>query len=286
MILTKTSMQYTFFHSTKYKLTLSLSVAVFFYVFLVFFLPFGVDNYNPQHQYTLDFLLEIFYFFLVVLSFSLINEFLIRPTFVKQATAKAIISWSLWSFVGLATFIFFTYNYLGNWHDFHFRSSLAFIGNCSSVLIFPTVGTFFFFRYHSLRDQMHHMLSHQEDPSSDELIQFCGQGTKDQITLASSIFLYGQAQDNYVELYYWKDQRVNKFLMRTSLSKLVASVNHPAIVRCHRSFLVNLPQVAAIKGGNSDLELHLRAKNLVVPVSKSYRQEVVSQLKVRMELAS
>mgnify|MGYP002335652397 CR=1 FL=1 len=261
-------------------------MAIFFYVFLVFFLPFGVDNYNPRHQYTLAFLLEIFYFFVVVLSFSLANEFLLRPLFVKEASAKSISIWTLWSFILLGTLIFFTYNYLGNWHDFRIKSYFGFIGNCGSVLIFPTLGTFFVFRYRSLQDRMHHILSSKKEFGGHELIQFRGQGNKDHITLASSIFLYGQAQDNYVELYYRKDEQLNKFLMRTSLSKLIASINHPSIVRCHRSYLVNLPQVEAIKGGTNDLELHLRATDIAVPVSKSYREEVITQLKSLMDFTS
>lgn len=278
-------MEFTFYDSKKYKLTLCLSVAIFFYVFLVFFLPFGVDNYNPRHQYTADFLLEIFYFFIVVLSASLVNEFLLRPLLLKKATIRPIILWTLWSFILLGTLIFFTYNYLGNWHDFRFKSYLGFLVNCSSVLIFPTVGSFFYFRYRSLQQQMNYMLTSKGDSNNDELIQFRGQGSRDQITLASSIFLYGRAQDNYVELYYWEQEHVRKFLMRASLGKLAESIAHQEIIRCHRSYLVNLLQVEAIKGGINDLHLYLRGEEVAIPVSKSYREDVLSQLKILMDFA-
>ena len=109
---------YSFFHTRKYRLSLCLSIALFFYFFMIFFLPFGVDNYNPQHEYTLKFLLEIFYFTAVIFLFLLFNEFVLHPLLFQKTSVQAIIRWTLWTFLLLSTVIFFTYNFLGNWHDF------------------------------------------------------------------------------------------------------------------------------------------------------------------------
>ena len=270
----------SFYNSRPFKVTLCLVVSVFFYVFLVFFLPFGVDNYNPAHQYTLSFLLEIFYFFITTLLALLLNEFLLRPLILKKVTLKSIIAWSLWTFLLLSSLIFLTYNLLGNWHDYSLKSYLGFLVNCTSVLVFPVVGTFFFFRYRSLQRRMDHILTSKEDlGSSDQLITFTGQGSKDQISLSSAIFLYGKAQDNYVELYYLEQEKLSKFLLRTSLSKLIASIDHPAIIRCHRSYMVNLLRVQAIKGGRNDIQLYLDAFDTAIPVSKSHREAVIQELR-------
>ena len=137
---------YNFYHTKSYKLTLCVSVSVFFYVFLIFFLPFGVDNYNPKHEYSIDFLLEIFYFFLVVLSCLTINEFLLRPLLSVPSTIKSIIIWSIWTLVFLSSATYLTYNILGDWHDFKVKSYFEFIVNCSSVFIFPMIGTFSYFQ--------------------------------------------------------------------------------------------------------------------------------------------
>ena len=271
----------SFFNTAKYKLVLSLSMSVFFYLFLTFFLPFGVDNYNPFHEYTLAFLLEIFYFFGVVLSFSLLNEFLLRPLFIRKATRRGIVLWSLWTVILLSTAVFFTYNILGNWHDFHLKSYLGFIVNCTSVFIFPIVGTFFFFRYRSLQQHIDHILTNKEEPiTGSELITFNGQGSKDQITLSVSSFLYGRAQDNYVELYYLKQQKPVKFLIRASLGKLSESIEHAAIARCHRSYMVNLFHVNEVSGSRTEINLFLDPLENPVPVSRSYRETIMNRLRV------
>lgn len=269
-----------FYNTPKYKLSLCLVTAVFFYGFIIFFLPFGVDNYNPNHEYTFKFLLEIFYFLIPLFAFLALNEFVLRPLFFKQASLKKVVLWSIWTLSLLATVIFLTYNYLGNWHDFLLSSYLGFLRDVSMVLLFPMIGTFFFFRFRSLQNQMEHILTTKEEfVDTGQLIQFKGVGSKDQITLSSSNFLYGRAQDNYVELVYLEQGQLKKFLMRTTLGNLVSSVNNMAIVRCHRSYMVNLLHVNSIKGGNQDIILYLAPFDSSVPVSKSFKSEVINNLR-------
>ena len=270
----------TFYNTLKYKLCLCLVTAIFFYGFIIFFLPFGVDNYNPNHEYSFKFLLEIFYFLIPLFAFLALNEFVLRPLFFKKASLKKIVLWSVWTLFLLATVIFFTYNYLGNWHDFLFSSYLGFLRDVSVVLLFPMIGTFFFFQFRSLQNQMEHILTTKaEFADNGQLIQFKGVGSKDQITLSASSFLYGRAQDNYVELVYLEQDQLKKFLIRSTSSNLVSSINSMAIVRCHRSYMVNLMHVNSIKGGNQDITLYLAPFDSPIPVSKSFKSQVLNNLR-------
>jgi len=271
----------SFYNSKKYKLVFCLSTAVFFYLFMIFFLPFGVDNYNPKHEYTFTFLIEIFSFFITAFIFLLVNEFLVRPLFIKVVTLKKIVIWSLWTFILISSVIFFTYNFLGDWHDFKFPSYLGFIVNCSSIMIFPAIGTYAYFRYQSLSQKMDYILTKKEasiDP--DQLVTFKGKGSKDRISLSISNFLYGKAQDNYVELYYLENQLLQKFLIRVSLGKLIESIDYPALIRCHRSYMVNLYHVKAVKGSQNEISLYLNPFDKTIPVSRTFKKDVLNQLKI------
>ena len=203
-----------FYNTIDYKLGVSLTIAVFFYVFIVFFLPFGVANYNPNHQYTFDFFLEIFYFFILILAFSLLNEIVLKPIFIKTISFQKIIIWSIWTLFLLSTVVYITYNFLGNWHDFKLSSYLEFLIQVSVVLLFPLVGTFFFFKYRTLQNEIEYILTTKEGAiDAGQLIVFKGQGSKDQITLILANFLYGKSQDNYVELFYTENNQLKKFLI-------------------------------------------------------------------------
>ena len=159
------------------------------------------------------------------------------------------------------------------------KSYLGFLINTSAVLLFPLIGTFFFYRYRSLRDQIEHILTTKGTfADANLLVDFKGQGSNDQITLAISRFLYGKAQNNYVELYYLEESQLKKFLIRSSLHNLANSINTAAITRCHRSYMVNLLAVKAIKGVNQEMTLFLDPFDIAVPVSRSYKDSVVKNL--------
>jgi hypothetical protein len=270
---------FSFYNTLRYKLSLSFSLAIFFFFFIIFFLPFGVDNYNPNHQYTFVFFLEIFYFFVPLLAFSLLNEIVLRPLIFKEVSSKKIIFWSIWTLFLLSTVVFITYNILGNWHNFKLSSYLEFLIQVPVVLLFPIVGVFFFYRYRSLQYLIEHILTTKERIlDENQLIKFIGQGSKDQITLSLANFLYGKAQDNYVELCFLEKEELKTFLIRSSLSNLSESINNAAIIRCHRSYMVNLLHVSAIKGGAQEMTLNINPFDFTIPVSKSYQNSTIETL--------
>ena len=254
-------------------------MAVFFYLFLLVFLPFGVSNYDPNHKYTISFLLEFGNVLGITLVVSCFNEYVIRPYFVKKVTWRSIVAWSIWTLVLLGLSSFMIYNLLGNWHDFRLSSVPGFVANCASVLIFPMAGTFFYFRYQSLKARIEHFQTGtRQNLDSTQLITFEGDGTKDRIAVSLSNFQYLRAQDNYVAVHFVEQGNVNKQLLRASLSKLVNSIEHPAIVRCHRSYVINLANVRAVKGGKNDTVLYLEPADVSIPVSRSYRDAVLEGL--------
>jgi len=87
------------------------------------------------------------------------------------------------------------------------------------------------------------------------------------------------ASDNYCQIYYLKDGRLQDRLFRTSLKKLVNQiVGVEAAWRCHKSYLVNLQQVVHISGNAQGYRLHLANTELTVPVSRSLNTQVQEKL--------
>lgn len=269
-----------FYDSTRYRLTLSVILGAFLYFFLLAFLPFGVSNYDPDHQYTLEFLREISVFGLVTTAFSVVNEFGLRPLVFRRATPRKALVWSIWTCVFLSQVVFLTYNFVGGWHDFHLSSAMEFVFQVSGVLVFPLTGTYFWFRHQDLRHQLEKVLKrigNEADP--ERLLTFTGQGSGDRLVLRLADFLYARSQDNYVELNFLRNGRVDRLLIRTTLSGLADSLDSAAIVRCHRSYLVNLYQVSAVRGGGNDIRLHLNHLDEPLPVSKTFNSDTMRALR-------
>ncbi|TNE47499.1 MAG: LytTR family transcriptional regulator [Bacteroidetes bacterium] len=269
----------TFIHSPRFKLTLSLSQGFFSGLFMLVFLPFGINNYDPHHSYTWLFIGVICQLMGVIAASSLLLEFLIKPLFHSVASLTFAILWTLASYIPMSQACFLFYNYLGNWHDFRLSSAVEFYFNCLSVFLFPTVGVFVYFNYAQLRSAYQSVLTNIESQiAPEDLLTFRGQGANGQLTVAIDKFFYAQAQDNYVELKYLHQGKVAKFLMRASISKLAETVKSP-VVRTHRSFLVNLYQVKMIRGNDADTRLSLEQISEEIPVSKTYRTQVMQELR-------
>lgn len=267
-----------FFLSRPYKWVISLGTGLFFYIFLIVFLPFGVDNYNPDHEYSGAFLLEISHFMTTTASIMLANEFLLKSILIRKVNMRAVLGWSAWLLVILGLGNYLLYNWLGNWHDLSVNSGMMFILNCSSVFIFPIAGIFFFFRYQNLSSRLQEIrMQPPEAGNLPELIEFRGEGRADQFSIAADSFRYAQAQDNYVALFYLKNGDVRKELIRSSLSELLERTACDDLVRCHRSYAVNLRRLHSVRKGNPML-LYLKDLDKPIRVSRSYREAVLSRL--------
>ena len=89
-------------------------------------------------------------------------------------------------------------------------------------------------------------------------------------TLDANTFMYAMAVGNYIELFSWSDQQIRAHTYRISLSAFENQIKAPHLLRCHRSFLVNLRKVTEVTGNAQGLKLHLLGMQTVVPVSRKY----------------
>ena len=267
-----------FINTSRYKYVVSFGTGLFFFVFLIVFLPFGVNNYDPDHEYSVWFLTEMSKFMGLSIGILLLTEFALKPIMLATPKWSALIAYTAVQLLLLAMGIFLLYNWLGNWHDFSWGSALEFVLNCSSIYIFPLVGIFGYFRYQHLQNRFRQIERRfQRTPDNLEMIHFKGKGKSDAFSVSSKAFLYAQAQDNYVALYYIFQDGVRKELLQASLSELVAQTPPEVFLQCHRSYAVNPKQVISI-GGNRPLRLFLARREAPIHVSRSFRKEVLSRL--------
>ena len=71
-----------------------------------------------------------------------------------------------------------------------------------------------------------------------------------------------------------------KLLLRSSLSRLEAQIiDRSNIVRCHRSYVVNLDRVERVTGNAQGYKLHLFGGQFQVPVARRYNDSLIGQLK-------
>ena len=83
-------------------------------------------------------------------------------------------------------------------------------------------------------------------------------------------FLYAVAVGNYIDVYTQDGQTSKRKTYRLSLSSFEVQLKSSSLVRCHRSYLVNLRKVEDISGNAQGLKLQLKGNVKNIPVSRKY----------------
>ncbi|MCK8491712.1 LytTR family transcriptional regulator [Spirosoma sp. RP8] len=116
------------------------------------------------------------------------------------------------------------------------------------------------------------------------LLTLVAENEKDVLTLPPADLLFIESSDNYCTVVYLKNDRTGqsqptKPLLRSSLSRLEGQIKLPHVVRCHRSYIVNLDRVERVTGNAQGYKLHLLDGQFQIPVARKYNDTLVAELK-------
>ena len=113
------------------------------------------------------------------------------------------------------------------------------------------------------------------ETSSFKNIPFYDENGIFRISINKNDLLFIEACDNYVAIHYSSNNSIKKYLLRNRLKTLENELLNRSIVRCHRTYLVNLAKAKVIRKESDGLYIELDTKNTKeIPVSKSYEKKV------------
>lgn len=107
-------------------------------------------------------------------------------------------------------------------------------------------------------------------------ITLIAENEKDSLTVAVDELLFIESANNYSEVVFWQSQKHQKVLIRSSLSRLEEQISHGDVIRCHRSFIINLRQVNKISGNAQGYKLELHNWDSPLPVARRYTDLVAN----------
>jgi hypothetical protein len=88
-----------------------------------------------------------------------------------------------------------------------------------------------------------------------------------------------EAADNYVCVWYLSNGEPKKVMVRNSLKRLSGQLDSTGIVRCHRSYMVNIDQVKVVRREKDGAMLDLGIEGIPgIPISQTYNESVTRWL--------
>jgi hypothetical protein len=257
---------------------LLFSAVTLFVLFL--FQPFGTNNDLSSYKY------------LRLSGYSLVTfcAFLLSGTLEVGLARRGLNNQFRWMIIpSLYIVILAVFNhsymvvaFLGSWH---WQNQLLFVFYILAIGLFP-ISFMFLVHRHSIKI----LASEQGDNSGiaidvrevkPELITLMGENKDDNIQITLSQILFIKSADNYCELAFLEDNKINSQLFRCSLTSILKQLPiNSQVYRCHRSYAVNLILVKSCAGNAAGLQLSMKSLDGIVPVSRSYVDTIKQALQL------
>jgi DNA-binding LytR/AlgR family response regulator len=114
-------------------------------------------------------------------------------------------------------------------------------------------------------------LEKQNEPES-RFVNFSDENGDIKLSIKLDDLLYIEASENYVTIHYLDHTQPDRLLLRNSMKRMEEQLSGYPVVRCHRSYMVNINQIRLVRKDKSGLILHLNSLNkIILPISTSYK---------------
>jgi hypothetical protein len=157
--------------------------------------------------------------------------------------------------------------------------------NTSLILLLPYSILWLYFSWSDKNLQLEKIINQvamdteTEIVKSKPLIAFPDEKGELKISIMLENLLYVDSSDNYCTIHYLNKSKLSQFLLRNSLKWMDENLTKKTpLVRCHRSYLVNLDKVKVLRKTKDGIFLELDALNTPdLPVSKTYYERVMAK---------
>lgn len=256
-----------------------ISQGAFIALFLILFKPFDISRWKHPHL-----TLTLVTFGVITSLAGILVQFVIVPLFPKYfAEDKWTVGREILMLMLLILFIA-----LGNFGLLMYLGAQGFslsnfLNNVFSVLIvgvFPITFGILINYIIQLRkyDKKVIIRPHSAGEFDSAVIQLFAENEKDTLQFPLKSLLYIESADNYAIIYLFENNLHRKEMLRSSLTRLEEQIKHNEVVRCHRSYIVNLMQVNNVSGNAQGYKLNLKNCDSLVPVARKY-SSIVEKLK-------
>lgn len=109
--------------------------------------------------------------------------------------------------------------------------------------------------------------------------------TKEKLRVNTHELLFVKADNNYCTIYWKEGNRLQQTLLRITLSQLERQLAaFPFMVRCHKSFLINLKEEYTVTGNSRGYFFKSSLSAISIPISRIRAKQVLASYKIYHQL--
>lgn len=234
--------------------------------FLNIFEPWNIGRWHSDSGFV-QFLRLSSYGIVIALVF-LFTQFTLRK-WLNKPNFK-VKEYLLWLTLELAiislVYIFLYGNPIGNFvNDLVFSVKYTLLG-----IFLPYSFAVLIIYYRNQKEKIIELQDKVTQPAEKRMIAFKDENHKIKFSVLSKDLLLLESTDNYVSVHYFLEDKVQRKLLRNTLKNLEDTLKDNSVIRCHRSYMVNLNNIEFVQKEGKKLLVKVKDIEKTIPVSQKY----------------
>ena len=168
---------------------------------------------------------------------------------------------------------------------------IGYIDNLTTVLVYtflvlvpPYIGLWLYLHLHEARQRLTEATAQVERLQNDLArtddgnIKFADDRGNVKLVVGAARIVFIEAASNYVDIAYIDGERLMRYSLRNTLKGIETLCEAHGLVRCHRSYFINLRRVKLLRHSGDAVFADMDFEGVgSIPVSKSYASDVARQ---------
>ncbi len=276
----------------------ALITGLFVCLFLFVFKPFGLRNYPGT------LILVCVGYGAVTTIILLLHEWITGRILkikkdVPHWTVKRWIFGAMVNICLIAVGNYLFHQLIFGWSFSHWQVFLITLANTFLIGLFPVIFLALFIQIKAQQKYQHQAQLLQQQlssfpsssysigssfkvPDQADQIQLSSINSQDQVKLSIDQIYYIEAMQNYVAVYFQKasgNTSLERKILRNTIRHISQQLHSTPIIRCHRSYLININHIEKIGGNAQGLRITLsHPKAPIIPVSRPYIPKIKSTI--------
>lgn len=248
---------------------------IFAYIFILIYHPFGSQGWFEVNQGQFAFYAG----FVVVLGMIVVIVSRVIISRIGKRRSLSITGYAVMvalEVLAMTGFYMMIQKVFLNDTRFWFEVYYTAIFHTSLILLFPYLISLLYFAWQEKKRHVETLLGQIKTGDKPLFIPFSDENGELRLTIKSDDLLFIEASENYVFIHYLEGDKPGRFLLRSSMKRLEEELMARRIIRCHRSYMINLAKVKMIRKNKGNyLAIMDSPSKQEIPVTETYRGNVI-----------
>ena len=266
---------YPFNDDLRHNAKIIFFISIGILAFLLIFQPIKIESYSRIDLFYLVTGLAASTFLTLTLNLIVLPSLFPNILDSSKWNIKREVLWNIWILLTISSsdFLFYTKLFGIINIDFFDVAKIILLGFLP-VAALIVINQDRLLRFHLKSAQLLNKKLLESKQQTEKLIHFESEYKHDELIIKPEALVLIKSSDNYIEIFYLSEGLIKKQMVRSTLKKAELTVkDYDHIIKCHRTFIVNINHVIEIQGNYQGYKLQFQQVDFPVPVSQKYIPE-------------